>query len=105
MLAIALVLLGQGNTTFYLGIGTWIAMHVPYERRGKVTGLIEVSWAFGLLLGVSTMGLVTAASNWRVGYLAAPMNLIDRLVDTKLLSTLTTPSLLQRASHSNGPAG
>ncbi|MDP9465222.1 MAG: MFS transporter [Actinomycetota bacterium] len=70
MLAIALVLLGQGNITFYLGIGAWIAGHVPYERRGRVTGLIEVSWAFGLLLGVSTMGLVTAISNWRVGYLS-----------------------------------
>ena len=45
-------------------------MHVPYERRGRVTGLIEVSWAFGLLIGVSTMGLVTAATNWRVGYLS-----------------------------------
>ncbi len=76
MLAVALVLLGQGNTTFYLGIGTWIAMHVPYERRGKVTGLIEVSWAFGLLLGVSTMGLVTAASNWRVGYLSGAAAMI-----------------------------
>jgi MFS transporter, DHA1 family, inner membrane transport protein len=70
MLAIALVLIGQGNTTFYLGIGSWIAHHVPYERRGRVIGLIEVSWAFGLLIGVSTMGLVTAATNWRVGYLS-----------------------------------
>ncbi|MGZ5894215.1 MAG: aminotransferase-like domain-containing protein [Caldimonas sp.] len=29
--------------------------------------------------------------NWRVGYLAAPASLVDRLVDTKLISTLTTP--------------
>ena len=29
--------------------------------------------------------------NWRVGYLAAPQELVDRLIDTKLLSTLTTP--------------
>jgi DNA-binding transcriptional MocR family regulator len=29
--------------------------------------------------------------NWRVGFLAAAPALIDRLVDTKLLSTLTTP--------------
>ena len=35
--------------------------------------------------------------NWRVGYLAAPVGLIDRLVDTKLLSTLTTPSLTEQA--------
>ena len=76
MLAVALVLLGQGNTTFYLGIGSWIAQHVPYERRGRVIGLIEVSWAFGLLIGVSTMGLVTAATNWRVGYLSGAAAMI-----------------------------
>jgi len=29
--------------------------------------------------------------NWRVGYLAAPSSLVDRFVDSKLLSTLTTP--------------
>jgi DNA-binding transcriptional MocR family regulator len=37
------------------------------------------------------------APNWRVGFLAAPRALIDRLVDTKLLSTLTTPSLTEVA--------
>jgi len=31
--------------------------------------------------------------NWRVGYLAAPTTLLDRLVDSKLLSTLTTPGV------------
>jgi DNA-binding transcriptional MocR family regulator len=30
--------------------------------------------------------------NWRIGFLAAPAALLDRLVDTKLLTTLTTPS-------------
>jgi predicted MFS family arabinose efflux permease len=70
MLAAALVILGLGNSTFYLGVGTWIAGHVPFERRGRVTGLIEVSWAFGLLIGVSTMGLVTQLTNWRIGYLS-----------------------------------
>ena len=37
------------------------------------------------------------APNWRVGYLAAPPDLVERLLDTKLLSTLTTPSLLEKA--------
>ena len=37
------------------------------------------------------------APNWRVGFLAAPPDLVERLVDTKLLSTLTTPALLERA--------
>jgi DNA-binding transcriptional MocR family regulator len=37
------------------------------------------------------------APNWRVGYLAAPLALVDRLIDTKLLTTLTTPSLTEQA--------
>jgi len=37
------------------------------------------------------------APNWRVGYLAAPLALVDRFIDTKLLSTLTTPSLTEQA--------
>ena len=37
------------------------------------------------------------APNWRVGYMAAPPNLVERLLDTKLLSTLTTPALLEKA--------
>lgn len=35
--------------------------------------------------------------NWRVGYVAAPAALVDRLVDTKLLTSLTTPSLTEQA--------
>lgn len=37
------------------------------------------------------------APNWRVGFLAAPPDLVERLLDTKLLATLTTPSLLEKA--------
>ena len=35
--------------------------------------------------------------SWRVGYIAAPARLVDRLIDTKLLSTLTTPSMTELA--------
>lgn len=37
------------------------------------------------------------APNWRVGALAAPPALVERIVDTKLLSSLTTPAVLERA--------
>lgn len=37
------------------------------------------------------------APNWRVGFIAAPPALVDRFIDTKLLSTLTTPSLTEQA--------
>jgi DNA-binding transcriptional MocR family regulator len=37
------------------------------------------------------------APGWRVGFLAAPPQLVDHLVDIKLLGTLTTPALLEQA--------
>ena len=35
--------------------------------------------------------------SWRVGYVAAPPDLVERLIDVKLLSTLTTPAVLEQA--------
>ena len=35
--------------------------------------------------------------NWRVGFVAAPLALVDALIDTKLLSTLTTPGITELA--------
>ena len=102
-LAIALVILGQGNTTFYLGIGTWIAMHVPYEKRGRVTGLIEVSWALGLLIGVSTMGLVTAASNWRIGYLSGAAAMV--IMSIVVIGRIDSPTDEHRAAAKTRPLG
>jgi DNA-binding transcriptional MocR family regulator len=37
------------------------------------------------------------APNWRVGFIAAPPQLTERFVDTKLLTTLTTPSITEQA--------
>ena len=37
------------------------------------------------------------APNWRIGFIAAPEALVEPLLDTKLLTTLTTPALLERA--------
>jgi len=37
------------------------------------------------------------APNWRIGFLAAPAPLVEQLLDTKLLATLTTPALLEKA--------
>ena len=68
MFAASLVLIAQSKVMFDLGLGAWISDRVPYTQRSRVMGLTETSWALGLLLGVTAMGLVTAATNWRVGY-------------------------------------
>ncbi|SEB26268.1 PLP-dependent aminotransferase family protein [Variovorax sp. YR216] len=37
------------------------------------------------------------APNWRIGFLAASPELVGRFLETKLIATLTTPSLFERA--------
>ena len=37
------------------------------------------------------------APNWRIGYMATPEHLTEALLDTKLLTSLTTPALLEKA--------
>ena len=66
VLGIGLTLLNLLKSCFDLGMGAWLADHVPYERRGRVVGITETSWALSLLVGVSLLGLVTAATSWRI---------------------------------------
>ncbi|HTH05203.1 MAG TPA: MFS transporter [Ilumatobacteraceae bacterium] len=73
MLAVALIVLAQSKVMFDLGLGAWVSDRVAYERRGRVIGLTETSWALGLLVGVTTMGLITAVSSWRVAYVSGAL--------------------------------
>jgi len=69
--ALGITVLVSTKQSFDIGLGAWIADHVPYHQRGRIVGLTETSWALGLLVGVSVMGIVTALTSWRVGYAVA----------------------------------
>jgi DNA-binding transcriptional MocR family regulator len=67
---------------------SWFApSHAP--RLAALDGLARTIY----ISGFSKM----LAPNWRVGFMAAAPELIERLVDTKMISTLTTPSLLEQS--------
>lgn len=67
---------------------TWLASpHSP--RLSALDGLQRTIY-------VSGFSKILTPS-WRIGYIAAPAALLDRFVDTKLMSTLTTPALLEQA--------
>ena len=51
--SVGLLILAITKIVFDVGLIAWTADHVPYERRGRVVGVIETSWALGLLIGVS----------------------------------------------------
>ncbi len=62
------------------------------------TRMAALDSGLGLQRVVYVGGFAKAlAPAWRVGFLAAPQSLVERLIDTKMLATLTTPSLMERA--------
>ena len=74
--AVGLLVLAITKIVFDIGLIAWTADHVPYERRGRVVGIIETSWAFGLLIGVSSLGVVTALTSWRGAYVAGAVGVL-----------------------------
>jgi len=76
MFTVGIVLLGASKVAFDVSLGAWVADHVPWNRRSAVVGFTEISWALGLLIGVSVMGLVTAATDWRYAYVLAAATVI-----------------------------
>lgn len=66
--AVGITFMCTTKLCFDLGLAAWIADQVRYEQRSRVVGFTETSWALGLLVGVSLMGVVTALTDWRFGY-------------------------------------
>ena len=101
---VALVVIAQSKVMFDLGLGAFMADRVPFERRGRVMGITETSWAGGLLLGVTVMGLLTAATSWRWGYGlgAVAVVALAALVARSVPDDLATHGHAQRREHVSG---
>jgi len=101
MFAVGVTVLALTKQSFDLGLGAWIADHVPYNQRGKIVGLTETAWALGLLVGVSIMGLITAASNWRIGFGFAVLCLVVSMF--VIFNRVTNEARVPHESHSTTP--
>ena len=101
MFAVGVTVLALTKQSFDLGLGAWIADHVPYNQRGKIVGLTETAWALGLLLGVSIMGLITAATNWRIGFVFAILCLVVSMF--VIFNRVTNEARVPHESRSTTP--
>lgn len=63
-LAIGFVLFGLSKIAFDVAMNSWIGDHVPYERRGRAMGLVELSWAASALVGLPTLGFLIDRVGW-----------------------------------------
>ncbi len=65
---IALFLAGLGKSIFDPAIQAFVGERVPYHKRGKAVGFLEVSWAGSSLLGIPLMAFLIATHGWRAPF-------------------------------------
>lgn len=69
VLAVALLgwlVLGAGKPLMDVAAISYVSDRVPLERRARATSTMELTWAGGLVVVAPIVGLVAAATSWRV---------------------------------------
>ena len=66
--AVSMVLMGIGFAIFAPMLHAYLSAQIPYHRRARSIGIVEYSWALSSIAGLSLMGLLIAATNWRVPF-------------------------------------
>lgn len=74
--AISMCVLSGSKVLFDTALIVWVNDHVPYERRGRIVGVIETSWALSLFVGVAMMGIATALISWRAGFVVGALGML-----------------------------
>ncbi len=57
-LFVGLLVASLGKTVFDPAIQAFIGKNVPFERRGRVIGAVEMAWAGSTLIGIPALGLI-----------------------------------------------
>lgn len=61
---LALVLTTVGNLVFIPSLQAYLGDQVPYQRRGFIIALTELSWSLGFIVGVPAVGFIIARRGW-----------------------------------------
>ena len=73
VLLIALFFAGMGRGIYDPALQAFAGQNVPYAYRGRVIGLIEMSWSASSLIGIPLVGLLIARLGWRSPFLVLGM--------------------------------
>jgi MFS transporter, DHA1 family, inner membrane transport protein len=63
-LGIALILGLMGKAIFDPSLGSYVADHIAYEKRGTAIAITEFGWSFAFILGIPVVGWIIANSTW-----------------------------------------
>lgn len=57
-------LVAIGNGVFIPSMQSYLSDHVPFERRGKILSITELSWSMGFILGAPALGALLTHIDW-----------------------------------------
>jgi predicted MFS family arabinose efflux permease len=63
--AVAFTLYGLSKALYYPAVHAYVGDAVPYDKRGRAVGVIELSWSAAWLLGVPASGFLIERFGWR----------------------------------------
>jgi predicted MFS family arabinose efflux permease len=64
----AFALLGLSKASYDPAAQAYIGDAVPYGRRGRIMGILELPWSLAWLIGVPAAGLLIARAGWRTPF-------------------------------------
>lgn len=79
---IAFGVLGLAKASYDPAALAYVGDAVPYERRGRVLGLLELPWALSWLIGVPVAGFLIAGLSWRAPFWLAVVAGVLGLIGT-----------------------
>ena len=95
---LALILTVLGRYVFDPAMQAYLGDRVPYDRRGRVTGITEMGWSLAFILGVPLMGFLIARRGWMAPF---PLLAILGLAAIAVLGWLV-PRDLPHPDNQNG---
>lgn len=94
--ALGFIIAGLGSVIYIPALQAYLSERVPYERRGRVLGAIELTWAVAGMIGVPIAGTLIGSIGWQAPFIGLSIAAITCALLTLLLEE--TPPALR--SHS-----
>lgn len=70
MAATGFVVTGIATATYLPALLAYLSERTPYERRGRILGMLELTWALAGMIVVPALGALIGLFSWRAPFLA-----------------------------------
>lgn len=68
LFVVMMVIGGAAKISVDLAQNAWIGHNVPLDERGRVIGIIEMTWAGAFLIGIPAIGLAVEHWGWKAAF-------------------------------------